>query len=118
MSLFHLKVNRITCSQADIVIPVREPNEKLDAISQILKTLKKGDKVLIYAELKSQVMICDLEFSSDKYFIIKNPDQKIQTYTDFLSNISTYYTSYNQILNADWWVRLNNEEADLSLIHI
>ena len=64
-----LRGNGITCSQADIVIPVREPNEKLDAISQILKTLKKGDKVLIYAELKSQVMICDLGFSSDKHFV-------------------------------------------------
>jgi len=106
-----LRGNGITCSQADIVIPVREPNEKLDAISQILKTLKKGDKVLIYAELKSQVMICDLGFSSDKHFVHRYSTDLNTQYLEQVANFSKCYNKFIETsLDYRWWAALTKEE--------
>ena len=91
---------------------MRGSNEKLDAISQILKTLKKGDKVLIYAELKSQVMICDLDFSSDKYFIRRYSAALEEGYRKQLINITLFNDKIQrECLNALWWKIQNLEQA-------
>ena len=95
----------VTCSRASIVIPLNKPDKKLDAISSILKTLKKGDKILIHAELKSQVAICDLGFTSDKYFVHRYSTELEEKYPQHLINTGKFYNNYsiNVLTYVGWW---------------
>jgi hypothetical protein len=87
-----------------VVIPLNKTDKKLDAISSILKTLKKGDTVLIYAELKSQVMICDFGFSSDKYFVHRYSTDLEEEYRQQSINIGRFYINFSlNVLTYQWW---------------
>ena len=109
----------VTCSRASVVIPLNKTDKKLDAISSILKTLKKGDTVLIYAELKSQVMICDLGFTLDKYFVHRYSTDLNTQYRGQLDNFSKCYNEFiNTYLDYQWWVELNKEEYEKGMIDL